>query len=160
MSWGEIAEKTGPKFKSNRISLSDDGDKTVGVICGEPVKRVVVWVNGKPEEYDEEKHGQENISVRMKMNFCILPEFEMKTLEVNWTTYKLLKACVEKYGVGHVFEVARHGAKGDTRPSYTVFPERKLEEDEAERIRNTATHRLEPDKPEGSDGDDAPEVPF
>jgi len=134
----EMAERHGEgggKF----VKLPKDGDKIVGVFCGEPFPKEVYWTGEKYLPYNGEP-GIKPI-MRVAMNFFDLQTRAMRIMENGVTWYKDLLKVKDKYGLEHqAYEVERHGSGAQT--SYTIMPERKLTDEEAREIAGTALHDL------------------
>lgn len=131
------------------IRLANDGDKVVGVFCGEPYAREVHW-NG--ERYEECAGPDTRCpacaegkkpSLRVAMNFYVPAERAMKVIEGGSTWFKDLFKCRDKYGLeSWTFEVERHGAAGDPKTTYTILPDEKLTDEQRAEIANVQLHDL------------------
>ena len=64
--WREAIEYCEPQ-----VQVAVDGDKIVGVFCGEPFAREVVWTGERYETYDaaNKAHADKRPSLRVMLNF-------------------------------------------------------------------------------------------
>lgn len=130
----ELADKH--KGSGDYVSLSNDGDSFVGVFLGEPFAYETVWneKEEKSEVYDPAKHAGETPSLKVAINVFVIKEKgekcnKLKIYEMSTKTFQQVIACREKYGLDNwSFEVKRNGAKGNTKTTYSVLPEEKLED--------------------------------
>ncbi len=113
------------------LKLADDGDKAVGVFCGEPLAREVHWINKTQryedctgDECDECEKSNKSPSLRVSMNFYETAAAAMKIWEFSNAVFTDVCKVKDKYGLDKkIFEIERHGKKGDTDTSYTILPE-------------------------------------
>jgi len=124
------AAQTGGLF----LSLKNDGDKATVVFRGEPATKNVIWNGTGYEDYDPKQHKDKKPSVRIKINAYNTQEDQMQIWEMNAATFKGLVIIKKKYGLDKVFEITRNGKKGDTKTTYTILPERDLDQALAERL--------------------------
>lgn len=121
------------------VKLPKDGDKIVGVFCGEPHPREVVWNGERYEAYNGES-GVKAV-MRVAINFFDLESRTMRIMENGVTWFKDLLKVKDKYGLEQqAYEVERHGTGAQT--SYTIMPERKLSDEEVREIAGTTLHDL------------------
>ena len=121
------------------IKLPKDGDKVVGVFCGEPNPREVVWNGEKYIDYNGDSGVKP--TMRVSINFYDLEQQAMRIMENGVTWFKDLLKVRDKYGLeGQSYEVERHGT--GTNTSYTILPDRKLSDEEQRSIANTELHDL------------------
>lgn len=131
------------------VRLEDDGDKIVGSFVGEPLTRELCW-NEKTNSYEEFTPEQAKAGRKMSPKFAMnvfVPANEqdaaatagieyqaepaVKVWECSKKTFEKVIKCLDKYGHGKwCFEIERNGAKGDTKTTYTILPERELTADE------------------------------
>ena len=110
------------------IKLANDGDKVVGAFCGEPFAKEVVWTGERYEEYDKEIHSNKRPGMRVMLNFFVPEENAMKIIEGGVTWFRDVIKCRDKYGFDNwTFEIARQGAAGDSRTTYSILPEVKID---------------------------------
>lgn len=144
----ELAEKVDRNSDSRFVKLTEDGDKAVGVFVGGPFAREVHWSG---ERYvtclgDGCKFcgGGKKPSLRVAINFYLLPEKELKIMENGRRWFEDLLKVREKYGLENwSFEIQRNGASGDTSTSYTILPEEKLNDTLKAEIAKLELHNLE-----------------
>lgn len=137
------------------VRLENDGDKIVGVFCGDPFTREVFW-NDKAEKFEdftpEHKAAGKKSSAKFKMNFFVLESKEMKIFELNIMTFKDVLKVKEKYGLENwAFEVSRSGKKDDTKTTYAILPEEKLSTELRETISKAELHDLSKKGDEAAD---------
>jgi hypothetical protein len=145
------------------LRLANDGDKVTGVFCGEPYPREVIWVGDRYETYDPKNPAHEGDSkrpsLRVALNFFVLPEGVMKVFEGSGQWFKDVMKVREKYGLEKwSFEIERHGESRDTKTKYTILPEERVDDQLRARIARTPLHDLEAMvlDGEGSSGEPAP----
>jgi hypothetical protein len=136
-SWDQIDELAKHEDHANSSStwvrLADDGDKIVGILCGNPYARSTCFVDGKYVPATPELLAKGvKASTRVAINFAVLPGLEVKVLEMGLRgLYRQVQEVRRKYGLDTwAFEIKRCGAAKDPKTTYTVFPERQLTEDE------------------------------
>lgn len=171
-AWDKTAEAakkagTGGKF----VSLKDDGDKVVGVFVGDPEPSEVVWIEKEKKyvPFDAEKHAGEKPSLRAKINFFTIkegkggakeltPVNKMQILEMGVMLVKDVLKVRDKYGLDKwAFEIERHGAKGNTKTTYSVLPDEKIPSIDGleEKLKEAKRHDLTSDDDEDEwEGDD------
>lgn len=137
-------EQTGRLF----VRLLDDGDRIEGVFCGEPLAREVLWTGERQEAYDSSnpahRLGGRQPSLRVAMNFYVLPEGTMKVIEGGSRWFKDLTRMRDLHGLDRwSFEVQRQGAAGDPRTRHRIAPVTQLDDTMRERIAGTPLHDLE-----------------
>ena len=145
------------------VRLTDDGDKIVGKICGEPHGREMVWTGERYEEYDPDAHAGKKISDRFMLNFYDVAEKAMKVYEVNMVVFRTILKLRKKYGLdAWTFEIERHGGPGDPNTKYSVLPEEKIDDELRKEIEAAELFDLEAiaqgNIPGGGSGDDAPKA--
>ncbi len=160
---------TGGRF----LSLKDDGDKCIIAFLGAPHSRLVFWdqENGQyiDAESDEGKvyadnHADKKPSFRASIN-CFVLQTGNKTgytddervamFENGVTWFNDLIKCKTKYGLGiWLFEMERKGKAKDPKTTYSVLPDKKIEEVPglADKIKAAKLHDLA--NPNASDDDD------
>ncbi len=133
--WNEINEQVekkevGPIF----VRLNNDGDAVKGAFCGTPKSREVHWTGERYEECPGEddceycKSGKRP-KTRVALNFYVPDENSMKVMEGGGKWYKDIFKVREKYGLDKwTFEIQRHGKPGDPKTTYTVLPEKVIDE--------------------------------
>jgi hypothetical protein len=149
----ELAEK---HSASIFVKMQNDGDKVVGVFCGEPHAREVFW-DGKKYLDSKPEGTSAKASLRVSLNFFV-PGEGMKIIEGNATWFGDVLAMKEKYGLGgSVFEIRRRGAKGDTKTKYIFMYEKAVDSGLRAEIDRTALHDLtRASDGDPADGDDGP----
>ncbi len=137
----KLAEKhasEGGKF----VRLQNDGDKIVGVFCGEPYAREVYWDGEKYSDTAPEGGGAK-ASLRVALNFYVPAEGAMKIIEGGTAWFKDVVEIRDKYGVEKwIFEVKRRGRKGDPKTKYSILPETHVDDAMRARIKSLPLHDL------------------
>ena len=135
----KLAEKhasEGGKF----VRLQNDGDKVVGVFCGEPYAREVYWDG---EKYSDTALDGAKASLRVALNFYVPAEGAMKVIEGGTAWFKDVVEIKDKYGVEKwIFEVKRRGKKGDPKTKYSILPETQVDDAMRTRIKALSLHDL------------------
>jgi hypothetical protein len=131
-SWGKTQEAMENQGSSTFLRLEGDGDKAVVAFCGAPFHRDICY-NEKTKTYeawdDAAKAAGRKKSSRYAMNvFAVsikgVDANEMKVIDMNFNTMQSVIALKDKYGLAKcLFEVTRHGAKGDTKTQYQILPD-------------------------------------
>jgi hypothetical protein len=131
-SWGKTQEAMENQGSSTFLRLEGDGDKAVVAFCGAPFHRDICY-NEKTKTYeawdDAAKAAGRKKSSRYAMNvFAVsvkgVETNEMKVIDMNFNTMQSVIALKDKYGLAKcLFEVTRHGAKGDTKTQYQILPD-------------------------------------
>lgn len=112
------------------VRLAKDGDKVVGAFCGEPLPKEVVWTGERYETYDEQAHGDKRPSLRVMVNFFVPADGQMKVIEGGAAWFKDILKVRDKYGLDTwLFEIERHGDAGDTKTTYSILPETKIDDE-------------------------------
>jgi hypothetical protein len=146
----DIAKQMAERHTSSIfVRLTNDGDKVVGVFVGEPLSREVVWTGEKyldvknPEAEKYLKKGRYS-SLRVAMNLYIPAEKAVKVYEMGAVVFKDVFKLREKYGLDTwAFEIERHGGKGDSKTSYSILPEQRLDDAMRRQIAQLELHDLE-----------------
>lgn len=136
-------EKSGGIF----IRLTNDGEKIVGVFCGEPHAKEVHWTGEKYVECTGEGctlcSGAKRPSLRVLLNFFVPEDGEMKVIEGGTVWFKDVLKVRDKYGLDKwLFEIERHGEAGDPKTSYSILPEEKIDDTLRAKIAAAALHDL------------------
>lgn len=151
------------------VRLKDDGDKVVGVFCGEPYPRQVVWLGDRYEQYDEnnQEHANKRPTLRVSFNFYVPAEDRMKVIEGGILWFKDVSRLNDKYTLNtRVFEVQRNGAAKSAKTTYSILPEDKVDAKLQARIKELSLYDLEAlaegELPAGtsSDKEDSSESPL
>ena len=119
------------------VRLANDGDKVVGVFCGEPFAREVVWTGERYETFDSDspEHSDKRPSLRVMLNFFVPAEGAMKVIEGGTNWFKDVLKLRDKYGLEKwLFEIERHGDAGNPKTSYSILPEEPLPEEVRARV--------------------------
>jgi len=128
------------------VRLVNDGDKIVGVFCGEPFAREVVWTGERYETYDaaNKAHADKRPSLRVMLNFYVPAEKAMKVIEGGTVWFKDVLKIRDKYGLDKwLFEIERHGEAGSPKTTYSLLPEEKLTDELRDEIAACELHDLE-----------------
>jgi hypothetical protein len=136
MSW-ENASRLADKHGAGSgvfVRLTKDGDKVTGAFVGEPHAREVVWTGEKYETYDPAVHKERPL-LRVSINLYVPSEGAMKIIEGGSLWFKDVLKVREKYGLDKwLFEIERHGDAGNPKTKYSILPDRKIEDDDLEKI--------------------------
>jgi hypothetical protein len=125
------------------VRLAAKGDKVVGVFCGEPFAREVVWTGERYETFDAAVHTDKRPSLRVMINFFVPSEGEMKVIEGGTVWFKDVLKVRDKYGLDKwAFEIERHGEAGDPKTTYSILPEEKIDDALRARIHAVELHDL------------------
>lgn len=142
----ESAAKLADKYSNQGgifLRLVNDGDKVVGVFCGEPFTREVVWMGDRYETYDPAIHEGKRPTLRVLLNFFVPAEGAMKVIEGGTVWFKDVLKVRGKYGLDKwSFEIERHGAAGDPKTTYSILPEEKLGIETLAAIEKAGLHDL------------------
>ncbi|MGE5786840.1 MAG: hypothetical protein ACM3ZE_19765 [Myxococcales bacterium] len=129
------------------VRLANNGDKVTGVFCGEPFAREVIWTGDKYEIYNADNPAHQSTgkrpSLKVAINFFVLPEGEMKIVEGSTQWFNDLLKVREKYGLENwSFEIERHGEAKDPKTKYSILPEDKIDGQLRARIASAELHDL------------------
>jgi len=128
------------------FTLQNDGDKAVVAFCGDIHTWDVVKVDGKfnvPFELGNPKHDGLDVRFRAGINVYLPVERKMQIWEFGAKVFKVLDSVHSKYGFSKkLFEIERHGAKGDQETYYSVLPDADIDEEIAEQIGLAKLHDL------------------
>ena len=130
------------------VKLASSGDKVVGVFCGEPFAHKVHWVVDQYQNCDgaqcEHCTAGNRASPRFVLNFYVIADGEMRIFKGSRQWYEDVVKVREKYGLdAWAFEIERRGDKGDTKTTYTILPDNKLEPDLIKKIQAAKLHDLQ-----------------
>ena len=124
------------------VRLQNDGDKVIGIFCGEPYAREVYW-NGETYSDTPPDGNAGRSSLRVSLNFFVPAEGAMKIIEGGTAWFRDVLEVREKYGLDKwSFEVKRRGKKGDTKTKYSILPDAPVDDGLRARIAATALHDL------------------
>ena len=136
MSW-DIAEKAAKRFDKKEgdlfVKLTDDGDSIVGAFVGDPYTREVHWTGERYEPCAH--HGCELCkkiiaSVKISLNFFVPETKRMMVIEGGPQWFQSVLLVRGKYGLDKwFFEVTRKGAKGNPKTTYSILPDRQIDDD-------------------------------
>jgi hypothetical protein len=129
------------------VRLVNDGDSVVGVFCGDPYLREVVWNNGRYEDYEPDNSVHNGPSIhrafRALMNIFVLPDERMLVMEGSRRWFRELLRVREEYDLqGWAFEVTRHGEPGDKKTKYSVVVNRPIDAQLRCRVAKAQLHDL------------------
>lgn len=129
------------------VRLANNGDKVTGVFCGEPFAREVIWTGDKYEIYNADNPAHQSTgkrpSLKVAINFFVLPEGEMKIVEGSTQWFNDLLKVRDKYGLENwSFEIERHGEAKDPKTKYSILPEDKIDSQLRARIAGAELHDL------------------
>jgi len=141
------------------VKLANDGDSVIGAFCGEPCAREVVWNGERYDPYDPDNDAHTGVkpASRFSMNFFAPAESAMKVIEGSRAWFTDVLKVRKKYGLDKfLFEIERHGAAGDTKTSYSILPDAKIDEAMAARIAEAELHDLDAIANGGAQGGSKP----
>lgn len=115
------------------VKLENDGDKIVGVFLGDPHVTDLHWIDNQsvPCCPPNCTHCSGNVrkSSRFSLNFYVPEKDELKIIQGGSMWFKDVLKVKEKYGLDKwTFEVERHGSKGDKKTTYSILPEKQIDE--------------------------------
>ncbi|ACY13508.1 hypothetical protein [Haliangium ochraceum] len=147
-AWNQAKDMAEQHSGSLFVRLTGDGDTIVGAFLGEPFPREVVWTGDKyldassPEAEPYIKQGK-NASLRVAINFYVPGDKSVKVYEMGAATFKSLFKLRDKYGLDQwLFEIQRHGGKGDSRTQYTILPDQQLDDAKRAHLAQLELHNL------------------
>ena len=155
MSWSQAEERSKQAGSGGKyLSLKNDGDKFVGAFIGEPYSYELFY-NAKKNGYepytDEHRKRGDTVTVRFVLN-VMMQDGSVKISEMNNSTFQSVLDVRKKYGLDKwFFEVKRKGAKGDTKTTYTVLPDTKLEDADLKKLAAAHPFDLEKESKNRSD---------
>jgi hypothetical protein len=127
------------------LKLANHGDRAVVVFLGEPYPREVVFDQGSYQPFTP-AHATAGLkpTYRFPINVCVLPDAQVKVLEIGAALIRDVLAVRTKYGLaGWAYEIVRNGAAKDPKTTYKLLPERALTTDEQRRFAGLPLHDLE-----------------
>jgi hypothetical protein len=134
-SWAKTQEAMENQGSSTFVRLENDGDKAVVALCGAPYHRDICF-NEKTNSYEAwdeaAKAAGRKKTARYAMNAFVTSVKgkelgEMRVLEMNFNTMTTVIGLKDKYGFSkYLFEITRHGAKGDTKTTYQILPDKEI----------------------------------
>ncbi len=144
---GDLADKHAQASGGLFVKLTGNGDKVVGIFLGEPCAREVHWGGDRYHPCTEDGcsycEGGKKPSLRVCLNFYVPSEKSLKVIEGGVTWFKDLLKVKEKYGLDKwMFEIERHGEAGDSKTTYTILPEEKLDDDLKKELAKLELHDL------------------
>jgi hypothetical protein len=122
------------------VRLQNDGDKVIGAFVGEPAARELHWVDSKYEECVGDACPRcaagAKPSFRVMFNFYVPAEGAMRIIEGGTMFFGAVLGIRDKYSLdGWLFEVKRIGKAKDPKTTYSVLPEKPIDEAMAATIR-------------------------
>lgn len=130
--------------------LENDGEKIVVAFLGEPFSREVVW-NETTNRYEDAPEGEKS-QLRVSINVYNVPLKRVQIFEGGVTWFRQVLAVREKYGLDvWYFEMTRQGAKGSPKTTYTIFPEKKIEDDAKKDLSGLELYKLDEEVAKGDD---------
>lgn len=134
-SWTRTQEAMDNQGSSTFLRLENDGDKAVVAFCGSPFHRDICF-NEKTKTYEawdeRAKAAGRKKTSRYAMNVFVISAKgadvnEMRVLDMNFQTMQQVIALKDKYTLSKCsFEITRHGAKGDTKTTYQILPDKDI----------------------------------
>ncbi len=118
-------------FTSTFLRLENDGDAGIVAFCGAPFPHDTCF-NDQTKQYepwdDQQKAAGRKKQTKYAMNVYVVtalgkPVGEMRAFDMNLTTMQRVVALYDEHTFGKcLFEVTRHGAKGDAKTTYEIRP--------------------------------------
>jgi hypothetical protein len=158
--WDEAKKRSEESKNAGQyVKLADHGDKFIGAFVGDPDFREYAY-NEKTTKYEAwtaelEAAGKTKVT-RYLINVYVLKtgtgkdmkdvvEAErVKIWECNNKAFTDICKVKEKFGLdAYFFEVERNGKKGDSKTSYTILPEVKIDDATKKLIAAAKLHDLE-----------------
>lgn len=132
------------------VRLVNDGDKVVGVFCGQPFGRTVHWAGTSYEECagNDCAHcaAGTRATLRVACNFYVLADRAMKIIEGGARWFDDVLNVRKKYGVADwAFEIARRGAANSPKTTYAILPDVRLDSAQRAQIAAVKLHDLAAD---------------
>jgi hypothetical protein len=125
----------------NFVRMKDDGDKVRVVIVGEPEVRKVFWDGQTYQRWTPESSAKP--SLRWLLNAYNIDERKMQIIECNPQLFQAFVAVREKFPFADwILEVKRHGKARDPKTTYSVLPDKQLNEQGKAAIAKVDTHDL------------------
>lgn len=131
-SWDVTEQAMESQGGGTFLRLDGDGDKAVVAFCGPPFVRERCF-NEKTNAYEEWNAAAQAAGRKKQTRYAMnvyatslkgKPLNEMRVLDMNFATMTSVIGLRDKYGVGKsLYEITRHGAKGDTKTVYHVLPD-------------------------------------
>jgi hypothetical protein len=134
-SWSKTQEAMENHGSSTYLRLENDVDKAVVAFCGAPFSRDLCFneaAGGYEAWNDDAKAAGRKKLTRYAMNVYVIshngkPVGEMKVFEMNFSTMTTVFGVKDKYTLSRcLFEVTRHGVKGNTKTQYQILPDKDI----------------------------------
>jgi hypothetical protein len=169
--WSSADELVKRNYGGIHKRLPNDKDSMLVAFRGAPYGMEVHWLTAlqdyAPCTGAACVHCKANVkrSARVLLNVFVLGENAMKVFEGSGKTYETIKEARKETGEKFektAWQITRHGAAGDTKTRYSVWPKRDLTTEELSIIAKTALHDLKraaeipDDESEGRRGPAAP----
>jgi len=127
-----------------------DGDSHVMVLCGEPYARKMHWTGTLYEDCAGKDCGHcatgNRTILRVSLNAYHLDEQRMKIIEGGTRWFGDVQKVRKKYGLDTwAFEITRNGSPRDPKTTYSILPDRMLDEPVRQRVLGAQLHDLERD---------------
>lgn len=152
----QAAKESGGKF----VKLKGDKDSVVAALLDEPYTH---WqgYDKATEKYfevteEQKKNGtaaQRAAGPKFKMNLYVPKEGRVMILEMNSQSFEGMLTAYNKYGAEKVmFEIIRHGGKGDTKTYFGFMPDREITDTDRAAIKALPLHDLGASKEDDGEG--------
>ena len=162
MNARQHAEMNGEHATSKNIfiRLANNGDKVVGVFCGDPFPNEVVWNGERYETFDPEIHTDKPPSLRVMVNFYVPAEHRMRVVEGGLTWFQSVVRVRDEYGLDkRLFQIERHGQAGDPLTVSAITPKDEITDALQREIAAAGLHDLAAlVAGRGDGGDDDPPI--
>jgi hypothetical protein len=124
------------------VRLQNDGDKVVGVFCGEPFAKEVYW-DGQKYITTPPEGGGPKPSLRVSLNFYVPADGAMKVIEGGTAWFRDVLTVKDKYSLDKFsYEITRRGKKGDPKTKYSILPDTPVDDAMRARIAAASLHEL------------------
>lgn len=163
-AWDD-AEKAADQHGGGKfVRLENHEDKVVLAFCGGPYTREIYY-NKAQEKYepftDEHKKAGKQPTLRVSLNCYVISENgnsvepSMRIMEGGVKWFRSVLKNKKKYGLEkYFFEIERNGAKGDTKTTYSVLPDREITDEDRTAMKKLDLHDLAAAAAGSSDDDD------
>lgn len=146
--WQEVAQQAERRESVGGeevfVRLKNDGDRIVGVFCGNPHSYERVWVDSRSALYDPAIHVDLQPRLEVALNFYVPSLKRMMVISGGPRWFRQVAQLRDKYGLDQwSFEVVRRGKPGDMQTTYTFLPEERITPELKKQIDETPLHDLE-----------------
>jgi hypothetical protein len=139
VTWDQAAKRAEESGGGNFLRLTADKEKAVVALVDGPVEVEESFWNettGRGEPFTEEHRAKgKTPRVTFKLNVFVRGEKKNKILGTTAACFKDFTKVKSKYSITKCwFEIERHGAKGDTKTTYTILPDDDMTDEDRKMI--------------------------